>query len=904
MAKAPKGKDNGYNPCFAYVNTFPSFMSGLDMEPDCDANLTNGNSVTSHKNVGRAKGLCCDFFNRVEKSFLWEQETTYQVFSTIVSTQRKCGGCPVHCQKEHSTPDETNPRIRPCKTSFGAERWRPLWTGCKLPNNTSESWSLGCTNPNSFGIITQRVLNDGNTANPGSPNGSCRQNCLQLDDNYYNGFAFGSNTSYLTSYNPSTFNALSVVDSELNTNPPNDPPLEGDAVAGPKLIWAGGGPNGYDNYWDDFRNDDADSPGDLKVSDVDGFEWRFLQPNNGSGWFGYLHRDWNRTNAWGYLGNSWERNEDPHLWRRKSKFNILDSSSTVLLGEADSNCQYVSYGCKDPNFASYDEQALLNCDGKPYNNNYELDPDGNRVCLDYFDLNSNGDPNDVAGTNLDYCYPENLDCSVCVDDILGGYYPEDSFDTTSPNELATVNGQETECSYKIWTACGGSGFLSDIARIQITSNVSSSSLYGRGVFWTKSGVGIERLNNPEGVGYVPPNSTITRTEELDSPLCQCNNQGCPQFGFDNYSPLVTLDCEGNELTNNPNPSISCCQTVEYGCTDPQFNGTANPNQNNYFCTADYNNDGEADNISLCMQTETGIPCDESDCTSINPNNLILGGVPIQSEYNGTPFTDNPNIIVIDDGSCEIEIITGCLDDGGILNGGTFPTPVYPGFSSVTFNPSANVHDQTQCEYIFGCPDQTNNGGLTFGTDPIDCGEQSIDDIAITFGITDAQIIRDNVIPRVSCCNFLIEGQTNGCTDPTAINYNPLAVSDDGSCQFELEGCTDPNAINYNFNAGGEDLIQVYGRPATIDDGSCLYATDFPAQGTNPTDGKEIQLCQEPLTKEEALMNVCQPVEIQSDVFIERGTQTVFESNQRLGEVYTIGGMEIYGYGFYNIKRDI
>ena len=39
---------------------------------------------------------------------------------------------------------------------------------------------------------------------------------------------------------------------------------------------------------------------------------------------------------------------------------------------------------------------------------------------------------------------------------------------------------------------------------------------------------------------------------------------------------------------------------------------------------------------------------------------------------------------------------------------------------------------------------------------------------------------------------------DGCTDPTATNYNPDATSDDNSCV--ILGCTDPNAINYNPDA--------------------------------------------------------------------------------------------------------
>jgi hypothetical protein len=54
-------------------------------------------------------------------------------------------------------------------------------------------------------------------------------------------------------------------------------------------------------------------------------------------------------------------------------------------------------------------------------------------------------------------------------------------------------------------------------------------------------------------------------------------------------------------------------------------------------------------------------------------------------------------------------------------------------------------------------------------------------------------------------------QTNpriyGCTDPTAINYNPTATADDGSCVHIVYGCTDPTAVNYN-------------PLANVDDGSC------------------------------------------------------------------------------------
>ena len=55
-----------------------------------------------------------------------------------------------------------------------------------------------------------------------------------------------------------------------------------------------------------------------------------------------------------------------------------------------------------------------------------------------------------------------------------------------------------------------------------------------------------------------------------------------------------------------------------------------------------------------------------------------------------------------------------------------------------------------------------------------------------------------------------------------------------------------------------------------------------------------------LTKNEALLNVINETEIQSNVFVDRGQLSPLESVMRLGEVDNVGDLIKYGYRFFNI----
>jgi hypothetical protein len=62
------------------------------------------------------------------------------------------------------------------------------------------------------------------------------------------------------------------------------------------------------------------------------------------------------------------------------------------------------------------------------------------------------------------------------------------------------------------------------------------------------------------------------------------------------------------------------------------------------------------------------------------------------------------------------------------------------------------------------------------------------------------------------------------------------------------------------------------------------------------------LLQEPIVKDESLLNIIFQSEVQSDVYIERGKNSALERVQRLSEVNNIGDLELYGYGFFNFKK--
>ena len=118
-------------------------------------------------------------------------------------------------------------------------------------------------------------------------------------------------------------------------------------------------------------------------------------------------------------------------------------------------------------------------------------------------------------------------------------------------------------------------------------------------------------------------------------------------------------------------------------------------------------------------------------------------------------------------------------------------------------------------HFYGMKITGKNTGSNVITDPKDLYQD--------FEAIRQQFPNEDVISQsLDVLNF--QRQVEGCTNPSATNYNPLATVDNGTCVFPLEGCTNPLALNYNPEA-------------EVDDGTCevpIYGcTDPMYQEYNP-----------------------------------------------------------------------
>jgi hypothetical protein len=266
--------------------------------------------------------------------------------------------------------------------------------------------------------------------------------------------------------------------------------------------------------------------------------------------------------------------------------------------------------------------------------------------------------------------------------------------------------------------------------------------------------------------------------------------GCISPTACNFDPVATTDdgsciepeedcteCEGVDLVLIDDDGDGVCNAEEvFGCTDPE--------------AVNFNPDATEDDGSCEFEGVGG--CTDISACNFNPDATVDDGSCLIPEINCTECNEaNDVLVLIDadgDGICDAAEIVGCED-----------------VNACNFNPDA-TDDDGSC--IVPEPDCTECNSANDGLDLIDADGD---------GICDAEEIE-------------------GCADVLACNYNPLATDDDGSCLVpeenctecdgedlvlidddgdgvcnddEIIGCTNPDALNFNPEA-------------TEDDGSCEF----------------------------------------------------------------------------------
>ena len=248
----------------------------------------------------------------------------------------------------------------------------------------------------------------------------------------------------------------------------------------------------------------------------------------------------------------------------------------------------------------------------------------------------------------------------------------------------------------------------------------------------------------------------------------------------------------------------------------------------------------------------------------------------------------------DDGSC-IGVVYGCTDNGGCIgtacpNAGTCTNPTgwatspWLGCPALNYYPGAQM-DDFSCFGYCNClePNATNyNFTGEIGVVPtpapsylngvyIDCAG----------GYQMTGINWNGNVGDTSCCGPIVTTTTTvciwGCTDPSQLNYDPLATCDDGSCIPIIYGCMDDGCCTTGISpdplvgdpcAGGATGLYhlcpqgglnqpSYNSPnpppgamnfyfaANVDDSQCVYlplAVTFFELGANPASAPWGQSC--------------------------------------------------------------
>ena len=513
----------------------------------------------------------------------------------------------------------------------------------------------------------------------------------------------------------------------------------------------------------------------------------------------------------------------------------IDIDGTPVADNLDANANTdngscIYYGCVDPAANNYEYWAT---------NSGTVNS-----CLYYGCTDENSfNYDEQANFNNDSCIPE---VEGCVNDAFLEYWNFDPFSNSIILQEPLPNVNNGSCLTFILFGCTN----------QSATNYDASAIVNQ--------VSFEDQSTP----CVPYVFGCTLDSMFNfNPLANEDDGSCVEILEGCMNPLaINYDSDANQ-------NISCILPI-FGCTDiSAFNfdsdseeddgsciaaieGCVNPFALNYNSAANINNGSCVAFIGGCMDTtalnyssfatfDTGNCIDAiPGCTNVFANNYS----PAANQFDGSctygaevvfgctvSIASNYNPIATDDdGSCEFSFggrSTGdtiCIDPLA-LNVSALVN--YPDALNTAISEGDIFVDNETCEYeIYGCTDQT---AINYNPSATSDDESCILDAI--YGCMNTDYLEFNVDATIdtepsSCFSIIV----TGCTDFPASNYNPLAnVSDNSSCEYNtVVGCIDSDYIEYWAYDESSTLLSVPANIANQDDGSCLTLIEFGCVDSN------------------------------------------------------------------------
>jgi len=147
-------------------------------------------------------------------------------------------------------------------------------------------------------------------------------------------------------------------------------------------------------------------------------------------------------------------------------------------------------------------------------------------------------------------------------------------------------------------------------------------------------------------------------------------------------------------------------------------------------------------------------------------------------------------------------------------------------------------------------------------------------------------------------DYLQDYRTLTGTTTSGITISFIAVGKSRLSEYKVYGTG--NTYSISTTTGNTDLWYYTGY--TIDGLSYYDYDNGYTHITGKTSGNTEELYNGMLTRNEMLLGFIEEPQVYSDIFVERGKQSVMERNKRLGEIDNMGELEIYGGGYFKVKK--